>query len=155
MKKHYFNIFRKVKLFFSFIVSVAAVVSIDVLDKKTVSFVSLFFYVFFLVGGIALLYEKNYYYGDEIIDTPKFFRKRIRKFSQIIAIEKGYDRTVYIHFLPNKTMKPIYSGKTVIEYAFQKKELIEMIKKIVLYNPNVKFIKNKVIVLREDFIKEL
>ena len=91
MKKISFNVFGKVKHIFGcgfFLLFISFFYIVDKQKSSMILFVSLF--AMLLIFFLHSIFEKNYYCGNEITDTPDFFKKRTRNFSQIFIIEKGY-----------------------------------------------------------------
>ncbi len=156
MKKINFNVFEKVKqiLGFGFLLLLFAFIYITLKEKPSL-ILFIFLMTLVLIFFLNEIFGKNYYCGNEIIDTPYLFKKRIRNFSQISSIQKGYKRIVYISFSLDTSKKEWYSGVTRIEYTFQKEMLIEMLKKISESNPDVKFVDDKKILSLEEFIQIL
>ena len=156
MKKVYFSIFEYISTVFLCIFIEIFMITVF---KGPSSAKDWFVYIFFGLGWIPIILNRTYYYDSEIVDTLSIFLgiKRVRTFSQIALITKVTERikTIRIIFLPNKKKEYYYSGCTFIKYAFQKKQLIEMLEKIVAENPNEKFLKKDSIISKDEFIKQL
>ena len=154
MRKVYFHIFEYISTFILFMFVETILV---IIVKKPDSVRDLFLYILFGIGWIYIFFEGTYYCGSEITDFVFIGRKRTRSFSQIVTIDKvsGRLKTLRILFSLDDSKKELDFGATFIKYAFQRKQLIEMIEKISIKNPNVKFLKNDSIVSKDEFIELL
>lgn len=153
MKKVYFYIFNYIS---TFIICMLIEASLFAIFKMPDSVGDYFLFIFFGGGWIFAFHYRVCYCGTKIIEHG-FIGKRIKFFSDIIAIEKlrGQFKTIVLIVNIDETKKRCYSWPIRIEYAFQKKQLIRMIEEIIKEKPDVKFINKGSLVSKETFFKKL
>lgn len=153
MRKVSFYIFNYVS---TFILFMCIETSLWLIFGTPKSIGDYFFYVFFAIGWISVFIRRVSYSG-KIITEYDFARKKEKKFSEVVAIEKlnGRSKTLSLIFCKNESETNFSSYPMRIEYAFQKKQLIKMIEKILLENPKVTFINRGLIQSKEEFFNKL
>lgn len=140
MRKKYFYIFRYSLSFIFYMVLLimfSALITDGEVIKKTI--VQVMIAVMWIP---SILFNNACYYGNKIASHPFFKRKRICSFSQIFEIYKLPEKlkTVRLYFSNSDTGNELQKEYIDIEYIFQKKQLIDMLEKIVQENKDVKFL---------------